>query len=125
MAPFSVAEAVPPGRKKAKTGFVRPAGANPVITPDPQIRFFCPMRRDSVGWMESDTFNPAATVRDGKICVLFRAEDNSATGIGKRTSRIGLAETGDGVTMIRCFSQPKTIRRRTSGREAARTRASP
>lgn len=80
-------------------GFVRPAGANPVITPDPQIRFFCPMRRDSVGWMESDTFNPAATVRDGKICVLFRAEDNSATGIGKRTSRIGLAETGDGVTM--------------------------
>ena len=80
-------------------GFVRPAGANPVITPDPQIRFFCPMRRDSVGWMESDTFNPAATVWDGKICVLFRAEDNSATGIGKRTSRIGLAETGDGVTM--------------------------
>ena len=72
-------------------GFVRPAGANPVILPDSQVRFFCPMRKDSVGWMESDTFNPAATVRDGEICVLFRAEDNSATGIGKRTSRIGLA----------------------------------
>jgi predicted GH43/DUF377 family glycosyl hydrolase len=49
--------------------------------------------------MESDTFNPAATVKDGKICVLFRAEDNSATGIGKRTSRIGLAQSEDGVTM--------------------------
>lgn len=80
-------------------GFVRPAGANPIIMPDPQVRFFCPMRQDLVGWMESDTFNPAATVRDGKICVLFRAEDNSATGIGKRTSRIGLAESSDGVAM--------------------------
>ncbi len=80
-------------------GFVRPANANPVILPDPQIRFFCPMRRDSVGWMESDTFNPAAVVRNGEICVLFRAEDNSATGIGKRTSRIGLARSQDGTTM--------------------------
>lgn len=80
-------------------GFIRPAGVNPVILPDPQVRFYCPMRRDSVGWMESDTFNPAATVRDGEICILFRAEDNSATGIGKRTSRIGLACSNDGVTM--------------------------
>lgn len=80
-------------------GFVRPAGANPVVAPDPQVRFFCPMRQDSVGWMESDTFNPAAVVHDGRICVLFRAEDNSATGVGKRTSRIGLAESGDGVGM--------------------------
>jgi predicted GH43/DUF377 family glycosyl hydrolase len=59
------------------------------------------MTQDSVGWEESDTFNPAATVKDGKICILYRAEDNSATGIGKRTSRIGLAESADGVTMKR------------------------
>lgn len=80
-------------------GFVRPAGVNPVISPDPAMRFFCPMRQDSVGWCESDTFNPGAVVHDDRICVLFRAEDNSATGIGKRTSRIGLAESRDGVTM--------------------------
>lgn len=80
-------------------GFVRPEGANPVISPESQTKFFCPMRKDSVRWMESDTFNPAATVKDGEICVLFRAEDNSAAGIGKRTSRIGLAESPDGVTM--------------------------
>lgn len=82
-------------------GFVRPAGVNPVITPDPANLFDCPMRGTSVGWEESDTFNPAATVKDGKIYVLYRAEDNSATGIGKRTSRIGLAESADGVTMTR------------------------
>ncbi|MDR1779900.1 MAG: glycoside hydrolase family 130 protein, partial [Tannerella sp.] len=78
-------------------GFVRPEGVNPIITPDPASRFLCPMRNESVGWEESDTFNPASTVKDGKICVLYRAEDNSATGIGRRTSRIGLAESADGL----------------------------
>lgn len=86
-------------------GFVRPAGVNPVISPDPGAKFFCPMRGDSVGWRESDTFNPAAVVHDGKLCVLYRAEDNSGTGIGKRTSRIGLAESTDGTTM-RFRSEP-------------------
>lgn len=81
--------------------FVRPEGMNPVITPNPESKFDCPMRKAPVGWEESDTFNPAAVVKDGKICVLYRAEDNSATGIGKRTSRIGLAESVDGVTMER------------------------
>lgn len=82
-------------------GFMRPDGVNPVITPNLETRFDCPMQKVSVGWEESDTFNPAATVKEGKICVLYRAEDNSATGIGKRTSRIGLAESTDGVTMVR------------------------
>lgn len=82
-------------------GFVRPEGVNPVITPNTQSQFDCPMRKASVGWEESDTFNPAAVVRNDTICVLYRAEDNSATGIGMRTSRIGLAQTTDGVTMIR------------------------
>ncbi len=78
--------------------FVRPV-SEAVITPDTTAVFDCPMAGGPVKWMESDTFNPAATTKDGKICVLFRSEDNSATGIGKRTSRIGYAETSDGVTM--------------------------
>ena len=79
-------------------GFVRPKGVNPVIEPK-NTAFFCPMLNESVKWEESDTFNPASVVKDGKICILYRAEDNSATGIGKRTSRIGLAETTDGSTL--------------------------
>lgn len=82
-------------------GFVRPAGGNPVIEPNENSVFFCPMTQSYVKWEESDTFNPAAVVKDDKICVLYRAEDNSATGIGKRVSRIALAETTDGVTMTR------------------------
>ncbi len=72
---------------------------NAVIKPDTTKTFFCPMRREMVRWQESDTFNPAATLKEGKIVVLFRSEDNSATGIGSRTSRIGYAETVDGVNM--------------------------
>ena len=63
-------------------GFVRPEKANPIITPNPSNQFDCPMQDKKIGWEESDVFNPAATVKDGKIYVLYRAEDNSATGIG-------------------------------------------
>lgn len=82
-------------------GFVRPEKANPIITPNPSNQFDCPMQDKKIGWEESDVFNPAAIVKDGKIYVLYRAEDNSATGIGKRTSRIGLAESEDGIHMKR------------------------
>ena len=82
-------------------GFVRPEKANPIITPNPSNQFDCPMQDKKIGWEENDVFNPAATVKDGKIYVLYRAEDNSATGIGKRTSRIGLAESEDGIHMKR------------------------
>lgn len=84
--------------------FQRPADVNPVITPLP-TSFECPMQGKTIAWEESDTFNPAATVKDGKIVVLYRAEDNSAQGIGKRTSRIGYAESEDGITMKR-WDQP-------------------
>lgn len=85
----------------AMGGFVRPAGANPVISPNAASEFFCPMNQATVKWEESDAFNPAAVVKDGKICVLYRAEDNSATGIGSRVSRVALAESTDGVTMTK------------------------
>lgn len=77
-------------------GFER-ATTDPIISPDSTARFMCPMRGDTVAWMESDVFNPAATVKGDSIVVLFRAEDNSAVGIGSRTSRIGYATSADGV----------------------------
>ncbi|MBQ0005957.1 MAG: hypothetical protein KBS57_00940, partial [Alistipes sp.] len=47
-----------------------------VIKPDTTKIFFCPMRGEMVKWQESDTFNPAATLKDGKMVILFRSEDN-------------------------------------------------
>ena len=78
--------------------FERPV-SDAIITPDSTAVFDCPMRGEPVRWMESDTFNPAATTKDGKIVILFRSEDNSATGIGSRTSRVGYAETTDGLNV--------------------------
>ena len=87
--------------KWAFGGFERPAGVNPVIKPNAATEFPCPMQKRPIKWEESDTFNPAAAVKDGKIHVLYRAEDNTAQGVGSRTSRIGLAVSEDGVTMAR------------------------
>lgn len=82
-------------------GFVRPAGVNPVISPREGSRFTDPMSGSRVAWEASDTFNPGATVKDGKIVVLYRAEDHLDEGIGRHTSRLGLAESRDGRRFVR------------------------
>ena len=86
---------------EALGGFVRPSLSSPVLTPKSDTRFYCPMHKQKIKWEESDVFNPASTVYRDKLYVLYRAEDNSATGIGKRTSRIGLAQTTDGINFRR------------------------
>jgi predicted GH43/DUF377 family glycosyl hydrolase/lysophospholipase L1-like esterase len=82
--------------------FTRPESGNPVITPNPASTFTDPIRKAPVQWEALHTFNPAAIVRDGKIYVLYRAEDNSGTmQIGMHTSRLGLAESEDGIHFTR------------------------
>lgn len=82
-------------------GFERPGNVNPVISPIDNTWFYCPLTEDSVAWESNDTFNPAATIYDEKIVVLYRAEDKSGIGIGRRTSRLGYATSVDGVTFQR------------------------
>jgi beta-1,2-mannosidase len=82
--------------------FEKPRQVNPVITPRRASAFVSPTNDSSVYWEEYATFNPAAVVRDGRVYVLYRAED--ATGemkIGHHTSRIGLAESEDGLRFTR------------------------
>lgn len=80
-------------------GFKRPEGKNPMVSPITNNLFYCPMKKANVRWECADTFNPAAVVKDGKVCVLYRAEDDPNAGIGKRTSRIGLVESQDGLSV--------------------------
>jgi predicted GH43/DUF377 family glycosyl hydrolase len=82
--------------------FEKPRAVNPVIAPDSTSRFLSPMNDSIVSWEEYATFNPAAVVRGGRVYLLYRAED--ATGraeIGHHTSRIGLAESVDGLRFTR------------------------
>lgn len=81
--------------------FARPANVNPIIAPNPKSVFVDPMSKKQIAWEANDVFNPAAAVKGNKIYVLYRAEDRSGVGIGERTSRLGIAETTDGIHMKR------------------------
>ncbi len=90
------------GREWMFGPFEKPALVNPAITPNPASAFRSPMNDSSVHWEGYATFNPAAVVKDGTVYVLYRAED--ATGemkVGGHTSRIGLAESQDGLRFTR------------------------
>ncbi len=81
--------------------FTRPLAA-PVLSPLPASVFTDPITHQPVHWEALHTFNPAALVRDGKVFVLYRAEDNSGTmKIGGHTSRLGLASSSDGLHFTR------------------------
>ncbi len=82
--------------------FVKPAEVNPVIAPDASSRFRSPITDSVVAWEEYATFNPAAVVRNGTVFLLYRAEDASGERqIGGHTSRLGLAESRDGLRFTR------------------------
>ena len=81
--------------------FDRPAD-NPAIAARPASLFRNPMDGKPVRWEALHTFNPAAIVRNGRVYVLYRAEDDSGRmGIGLHTSRLGLAESADGIHFTR------------------------
>ena len=81
--------------------FTRPANA-PVIIPNKTSLFTDPIAKAPIHWESLHTFNPAAIVRDNKIYVLYRAEDDTGKmQIGEHTSRLGLATSTDGVTFTR------------------------
>lgn len=82
--------------------FHKPPGARPVLTPSSASTFHSPMGDSTVHWEANATFNPAAVVRDGKVYLLYRAEDASGEAeIGGHTSRLGLAASDDGLTFRR------------------------
>jgi len=61
-----------------------------------------PVLKSEVHWEALHTFNPAAVVRDGKVYVLYRAEDNTGSmTIGGHTSRLGMAVSKDGIHFTR------------------------
>ena len=82
--------------------FEKPAEVNPVLAPRASSLFHSPMQDSVVRWEEFATFNPAAVVRNGRVFLLYRAEDASGEEkIGHHTSRLGLAESADGLRFRR------------------------
>lgn len=82
--------------------FEKPVAVNPILSPRGSSTFRSPMGDTDVRWEEFATFNPAAVVRDGRVFLLYRAEDaTGASIIGGHTSRLGLAESSDGLRFTR------------------------
>lgn len=73
--------------------------ADPVLVPRKDAVFHCPVRNADVRWEAKDVFNPAAAVREGKVHLLYRAQDDVGRPAG--TSRIALAVSADGLAFER------------------------
>lgn len=74
--------------------FIKVDSVNPVLQAGDRV-FICPILKTKVKWEEKDVFNPAAVVKDGKVYLLYRAEDKIGKYAG--TSRLGLAVSEDGL----------------------------
>jgi beta-1,2-mannosidase len=72
---------------------------NPCLEVNPSSQFKCPIRKEYVDWEGKDVFNPAVVVKGDKVYLLYRAEDSVGKFAG--TSRIGIAESSDGLTFTR------------------------
>jgi len=82
----------------ALVNFRKVDSVNPVLQPGTGS-FVDPIRHQRVSWEEKDVFNPAIVVRDGKVYMLYRAQDKIGKPAG--TSRIGLAVSSDGFHFTR------------------------
>jgi beta-1,2-mannosidase len=73
--------------------FTRANDGQPVIGPNTNSVFDCPLSKEPVHWEKAWAYNPGAVVKDGKIIVFYRAQQ----GPGNSCSRVGYAISGDGI----------------------------
>lgn len=90
---------LPPGSEWTMTGFVKADSINPILEPSRDKVFHCPVSGKDIRWEERNVLNPSAVVKDGKVFLIYRAQDN------EMTSRLGLAVSEDGLH-FRKQSQP-------------------
>ena len=76
----------------------------PVLKPNPESVFDCPIMGKGLRWEEMNTYNPAAVVKDGKVYLFYRADGHNPECGWGRVCRIGLATSEDGIH----FTEDKT-----------------
>jgi predicted GH43/DUF377 family glycosyl hydrolase len=75
----------------AMLDFEKVDSINPIMKPDSSQVFDCPISKKSIQWEARNVLNPSAIVKDGKIYLIYRAQDSAGT------SRIGVAISEDGL----------------------------
>lgn len=84
--------------------FVRDTTA-PLLGAESNSTFECPITKSPVKWEEKGVLCACAAVKDGKVYLFYRAEDNSRLPRWG-TSRIGMAVSDDGKNFVR---QPSPV----------------
>jgi len=79
----------------ALLNFTKVDSLNPILAADSTQSFQCPVSKNTVHWEERNVLNPSAVVRDGKVYLLYRAQDHNMT------SRLGLAVSDDGLNFTK------------------------
>ena len=69
--------------------FIKVDSVNPILTPTATSILFCPVQNTNVYWESKNVLNPTALVKDGKVYLIYRAQDSAMT------SRLGLAISED------------------------------
>lgn len=80
--------------------FLKADSINPIIKSSPAQIFLCPVSNKEVKWEERNVLNPSVVVKDGRIYMIYRAQDM------QMTSRLGLAVSDDGLHFTK---QPEPV----------------
>ncbi len=64
---------------------------NPILVPEKEFSFTCPVKNEVVHWEERNVLNPTALVINDQVHLIYRAQDEHGT------SRLGLAISDDGI----------------------------
>ena len=73
------------------TNFVKVDSVNPILVPTKNLAFDCPILGESIEWEGKNVLNPAAFVKEGKVYLRYRVQDENMT------SRLGLVISEDGL----------------------------
>ena len=71
--------------------FIKQDVENPILIPNPELVFLDPVSGEETAFEARNVLNPSAVVKDGKVHLIYRAQDQ------KMTSRIALATSEDGI----------------------------
>lgn len=80
--------------------FEKQDAVNPILLPDSSYTFIDPVTQHEVHWQSKNVLNPTAIVKDGKVYLIYRAQDTAMT------SRLGMAISEDGIHFTK---QPQPI----------------
>jgi hypothetical protein len=59
----------------AMLSFIKVDSLNPILQPSLKQTFYCPVSKNIVMWEGRNVLNPSAVVREGKIYLVYRAQD--------------------------------------------------